>query len=158
MKQIIKNELADLKNHLFLIISVLVKYFIPIIYVIVTYGTTKSERHTLSLVGIIVIGVLVLIYYGLIRRLLTRKKTEERLVNRIAPEKAKPLSIILFTFLDDVVCLPLIPAIIWCVCDVLQSVSADISLSFLAITILFVIGGVFQLIDVIINLSKQYEE
>ena len=151
-------ELKNLKNHLFGALSVIVKYVGPLIFIFSQSIVTKETKTTIEVWIMPFLAVLIFIYYYSIRKAIRSKKVEEKLVRRLDSKKAEPLRLVFFAFVDDCVMAPLIPFLFYQLCKTLERLSIQNSTCFLILTMLFGLGGIFKVIDLLFDLTRTFKE
>ena len=150
-------EIRNLKNHIFGLLSVFVKYVGPLLFVFSQSIVTKETKTRLETWCLPVLAFLILFYYFSFRKALKGKITEERLVKRLDAKRAEPLRLVLFAFIDDCVMAPLIPFLFYQLCRTLERLAIRNSTCFLLWALLFFIGGIFKVIDLLLDLTRTYK-
>lgn len=154
----ILQECKNIKNHFFGILSVLVKYVGPLVFIFSQSIVSLETKTTIEAWVMPVLAFIILFYFFAFRKALKGKKIEEKIVKRLDSKKAAPLRIILFSVLDDCIMAPLLPFLFYQLCKTLERLSIQNSTCFLILTILFIVGGILKVIDLLIDLTRTYEE
>lgn len=150
-------EVRNLRNHIFGMMSVVIKYVGPLLFIFSQAIVTEETKTRFETWCLPVLAFLILFYFFSFRKTLKGKITEERLVRRMNVKKAEPLRLVLFAFVDDCIMAPLIPFLFYQLCKTLERLAIRNSTCFLLLALLFFLGGVFKVIDLLLDLTRTYK-
>lgn len=146
--------LEYIKNHLFLICGFLFMYIAPIVLLVEEAIRFKINTWKIDLWALPIAIIIVIIYWIKFRKWIKEKKRDERLAKRFG-EMEKPLSLLFFTALDKILMPCVTLGATYYALVTISKIGVKAENYVLCILAFVGIGGLFYLVDIIVNIPKK---